>query len=73
VRTGFAKKDMRIQGANALSRRTMDVSFEQNAACCARGGPAAREMSRCLLNIAARSLPRLTLRGVSLVSKDAVG
>ncbi|MPZ58952.1 MAG: NAD-dependent epimerase/dehydratase family protein [Rhizobiales bacterium] len=30
-------------------------------------------MSRSLLNIAKRSLPRLTLRGVGLASKDAVG
>jgi hypothetical protein len=30
-------------------------------------------MSRCLLNIAKRSLPRLRLRGVGLASKDAVG
>jgi len=30
-------------------------------------------MSRSLLNIAKRSLPRLTLRGVGLTSKDAVG
>ena len=30
------------------------------------------EMSRSLLNIAKRPLPRLTLRGVSLTSKDAV-
>jgi hypothetical protein len=29
-------------------------------------------MSRSLLNIAKRPLPRLTLRGVSLTSKDAV-
>ena len=29
-------------------------------------------MSRFLLNIAKRSLPRLTLRGAGLVSKDAV-
>jgi hypothetical protein len=29
-------------------------------------------MSRSLLNIAKRSLPRLTLRGVGLASKDAV-
>jgi len=31
-----------------------------------------REMSRSLLNIAKRPLPRLTLRGVGLTSKDAV-
>ena len=31
-----------------------------------------REMSRSLLNIAERPLPRLTLRGVGLTSKDAV-
>ena len=31
-----------------------------------------RGMSRSLLNIAKRSLPRLTLRGVGLASKDAV-
>ena len=30
------------------------------------------EMSRSLLNIAKRPLPRLTLRGVGLTSKDAV-
>jgi hypothetical protein len=30
-------------------------------------------LSRSLLNIAKRSLPRLTLRGVGLTSKDAVG
>ena len=30
-------------------------------------------MSRSLLNIAKRTLPRLTLRGVGLASKDAVG
>jgi hypothetical protein len=30
-------------------------------------------MSRSLLNIAKRSVPRLTLRGVGLTSKDAVG
>ena len=30
-------------------------------------------MSRFLLNMAKRSLPRLTLRGVGLASKDAVG
>ena len=30
------------------------------------------EMSRSLLNIAERPLPRLTLRGVGLTSKDAV-
>ena len=30
-------------------------------------------MSRFLLNIAKRPLPRLTLRGVGLASKDAVG
>jgi phage-related protein len=30
-------------------------------------------MSRSLLNIAKRSLPRLTLRGVGLTSKNAVG
>ena len=37
-------------------------------------GAAARDlgMSRFLLNIAKRSLPRLTLRGVGLASKDAV-
>jgi hypothetical protein len=29
-------------------------------------------MSRSLLNIEKRSLPRLTLRGVGLASKDAV-
>ena len=29
-------------------------------------------MSRSLLNIAERPLPRLTLRGVGLTSKDAV-
>jgi hypothetical protein len=33
---------------------------------------AIREMSRSLLNIAKRPLPRLTLRGVGLTSKDAV-
>jgi hypothetical protein len=33
---------------------------------------AEREMSRSLLNIAKRPLPRLTLRGVGLTSKDAV-
>ena len=33
---------------------------------------ARRGMSRSLLNIAKRSLPRLTLRGVGLTSKDAV-
>jgi hypothetical protein len=32
----------------------------------------AKEMSRSLLNIAKRPLPRLTLRGVGLTSKDAV-
>ena len=32
----------------------------------------AGEMSRSLLNIAKRPLPRLTLRGVDLTSKDAV-
>ena len=31
-----------------------------------------REMSRSLLNIVKRPLPRLTLRGVGLTSKDAV-
>ena len=31
-----------------------------------------RGMSRSLLNIAKRPLPRLTLRGVGLTSKDAV-
>ena len=31
-----------------------------------------QEMSRSLLNIAKRPLPRLTLRGVGLTSKDAV-
>jgi hypothetical protein len=31
-----------------------------------------KEMSRSLLNIAKRPLPRLTLRGVGLTSKDAV-
>jgi hypothetical protein len=30
-------------------------------------------MSRSLLNIAKRSLPRLTLCGVGLASKDAAG
>jgi hypothetical protein len=30
-------------------------------------------MSRFLLNIAKRTLPRLTLRGVGLASKNAVG
>ena len=30
-------------------------------------------MSRSLLNIAERSLPRLRLRGVGLASKNAVG
>jgi len=30
------------------------------------------EMSRSLLSIAKRPLPRLTLRGVGLTSKDAV-
>jgi hypothetical protein len=30
-------------------------------------------MSRPLLNIEKRTLPRLTLRGVGLASKDAVG
>ena len=34
--------------------------------------PPTRRMSRSLLNIAKRPLPRLTLRGVSLTSKDAV-
>ena len=34
---------------------------------------AACGMSRSLLNIAKRTLPRLTLRGVGLASKDAVG
>jgi hypothetical protein len=34
--------------------------------------PQMPEMSRSLLNIAKRPLPRLTLRGVSLTSKDAV-
>ena len=32
-----------------------------------------RMMSRSLLNIEKRTLPRLTLRGVGLASKDAVG
>ena len=31
------------------------------------------EMSRCLLNIAKRSLPKLILSGVGLASKDAAG
>ena len=31
-----------------------------------------KEMSRSLLNFAKRPLPRLTLRGVGLTSKDAV-
>jgi len=31
------------------------------------------EMSRSLLNIAKRTLPRLTLCGVGLASKNAVG
>jgi hypothetical protein len=34
---------------------------------------ALERMSRSLLNIAKRSLPRLTLRGVGLASKDAAG
>jgi hypothetical protein len=31
------------------------------------------EMSRCLLNIAKRSLPKLILSGVGLASKDTAG
>ena len=37
-----------------------------------RDAPFAAGMSRFLLNIAKRSLPRLTLRGVGLASKNAV-
>src|SRR4029079_13071941 len=47
--------------------RAYDVRHRSLFMACEGG------MSRSLLNIAKRSVPRLTLRGVGLTSKDAVG
>ena len=58
---------VQIFGEN-LKRKEVDDSHSFS-----RATEVAREMSRSLLNIAKRSLPRLTLRGVGLASKDAVG
>ena len=48
------------------------VSIPSGQRMLACAAPVGRGMSRSLLNIAKRSLPRLTLRGVGLASKDAV-
>ncbi len=56
----ISMKQKPIDGAGCFTTRIIHLLI-------LRGG-----MSRFLLNMAKRSLPRLTLRGVGLASKDAV-
>ena len=55
-----------------MARAWMQTAMDEDDRAPPPVPPTPAGMSRSLLNIAKRSLPRLTLRGVGLASKDAV-